>query len=196
MLQPFNRKHPALNRPCWEEAFDTLIVGTAITARLRDRAENLSIQTRYHWPIKGSIHCHTYLVYALIRCRLTPGREHALNSGVHLMTRVYSTCTLQWWSDLHWFYEVARLEIIHAKSSTSSCEVELKACHKHAMCAYQSCIRGHKHRLLNLWYWQQITLWVLPVVVALFEWSSLHEVVLCSEIVAFEAWTQRLMNFQ
>ena len=52
---------------------------------------------RFAWPAQDSIHSHTYLTHTLIRCRLRPGREHALNkqyavnSKVCLITRVYST---------------------------------------------------------------------------------------------------------
>ena len=41
--------------------------------------------------LQDSIHCHAYLVHTLIRCRVRPGRDHALNSGVRLITRVYGT---------------------------------------------------------------------------------------------------------
>ena len=41
MLQPFNKRHTALNRPRLEEPLDTLTIRTAVTARPRDLAEKL-----------------------------------------------------------------------------------------------------------------------------------------------------------
>ena len=47
MLQPFKKKHTKLNRPHREEAFDILTIWSAITARLRNRAEKSGIRNRY-----------------------------------------------------------------------------------------------------------------------------------------------------
>ena len=43
MLQSFNKKNTALNRPCLEETVDTLTIQTAASARLRDRNKKLGV---------------------------------------------------------------------------------------------------------------------------------------------------------
>ena len=66
MLQPFNKKHTKLNRPHREVPFDILTIRSAITARLRNRAEKSGIRNRYYWEYCA---CVTTLHTNILSCR-------------------------------------------------------------------------------------------------------------------------------
>ena len=58
-LCSFNRKHPVLNRPRWEEAIDTLTIWVAIAATLWYRAEKSGIRNRYYYIVDHTPPCRS-----------------------------------------------------------------------------------------------------------------------------------------